>query len=139
MSGGALTLPWPARELHPNARPHFHVKAKAAKAYREGAYWLAKAAHITAPVEGPIVLRIEFSAPDNRRRDLDGMLSAIKSGLDGFADALETDDSRFELHLRRLPPERPGSVRITICSGEERSIAEIIQPIVEAARRKDAA
>jgi len=41
-----IILPWPPRELHPNARPHFHAKAQATKAYRIAATY-------TALAEGP--------------------------------------------------------------------------------------
>ena len=39
-----VTLPWPKRELSPNARVHHFVKARAVKAYRTGCAWEAKAA-----------------------------------------------------------------------------------------------
>lgn len=106
----AIELPWPPRELHPNARPHFHVKAKAAKSYRESAYWLTKA----ALPEGGNVLRIQFLPPDRRRRDLDGMLSSIKSGIDGIADAMEVDDHMFDFNLSRGAPVKGGKVIVEV-------------------------
>ena len=46
-----VTLPWPARVLHPNARPHWRVKAKAAKAARATSYALALQAGALAQFE----------------------------------------------------------------------------------------
>lgn len=114
-----ITLPWPAKELSPNARVHFQVKAKAAKAYREAAYWLTvtHGEYRMAPgllPDGPVHLILTFSPPDKRRRDLDGMLSSIKAGLDGVADALAVNDHRFEFTLRRAEPVKGGKVTVAI-------------------------
>lgn len=94
-----VVLPWPKRDLHPNARVHWAKKAKAAKSYRWACFALSKSAKLEAPVLGKINLSIVFVPPDRRRRDIDGMLSAIKSGLDGLADALGVDDHRFSLAI----------------------------------------
>jgi len=114
MEAGVIVLAWPPRDLHPNSRPHYHAKAKAAKAYREAAYWLTEQAMGRATYQHPLVLDIEFYPPDKRRRDLDGMLSAIKSGLDGIADALKVDDSEFGLSLSRGQPVKGGRVVVTL-------------------------
>lgn len=39
-----LILPWPSKDLSPNARVHWARKARAVKSSREQAYYLAKAA-----------------------------------------------------------------------------------------------
>lgn len=114
MEARVIVLAWPPRDLHPNSRPHYHAKAKAAKAYREAAYWLTEQAMGRATYQHPLVLDIEFYPPDKRRRDLDGMLSAIKSGLDGIADALKVDDSEFGLSLSRGQPVKGGRVVVTL-------------------------
>lgn len=106
-----IELPWPPKELSPNARKHFHAKAAAAKAYREQAYWLTKKARRpTLPDEGVLVLRIDFFPPDARKRDLDNMLASIKSGLDGIADSWEVDDQRFSFWIHRAEPVKGGKV-----------------------------
>ena len=61
-------LPWPPKELSPNASIHWAKKAKFKKA---------------------------FYPPDKRHRDADNMVAAIKSGLDGLADALMVNDRLF--------------------------------------------
>lgn len=111
-----ITLSWPPRELHPNARPHYHAKASAAKAYREAAYWTAK-----ADEEGGYFLpdesgmKISFYPPDNRRRDLDGMLSSVKAGIDGIADAYGLNDYDFNpITIMRCEPVKGGRVCVTL-------------------------
>ena len=43
-------------------------------------------------------LQLMFFPPDKRKRDLDNMLARMKSGLDGFFDALEIDDARVRAY-----------------------------------------
>jgi len=62
-----ITLSWPPRELHPNARKHFHAKARAAKAYRVSATYAAMAEGPQIDVSGPLSLSIDFYPPDKRR------------------------------------------------------------------------
>lgn len=93
-------------------------KAMAAKAYRTQAHWIAKAAQVHAPERGEIVLRVTFNPPDRRRRDLDGMFSAVKAGLDGIADALAADDYRFAFTIRRAEPVKGGRVLVEIGGAE---------------------
>lgn len=110
-----IVLPWPPRELSPNARVHHHVKARAVKVYRESAYWLAEKASLRVPEgDGGIALRFDFHPPDKRRRDLDNMLASIKAGVDGIADALGVDDQRFGFWLSRENPVKGGKVVVTV-------------------------
>ena len=89
-------LPWPPKELSPNASIHWAKKAKFKKAYRHDCWALALEASLKAP-EGPEKIRLEitFYPPDKRHRDADNMVAAIKSGLDGLADALRVNDRLF--------------------------------------------
>jgi crossover junction endodeoxyribonuclease RusA len=109
-----VTLPWPPKELSPNARVHFHTKARVAKVYREHAYWLTKAAGMIAPEEGDVDLRFHFHPPDKRKRDLDNMLASIKAGVDGIADALEVNDQRFGFWLSREAPVKGGKILVSV-------------------------
>jgi crossover junction endodeoxyribonuclease RusA len=61
-----------------------------------------------------IPVAITFHPPDKRRRDTDGMLSALKSSLDGVADALQVDDSLFDLSLTVREPVKGGEVVVTV-------------------------
>lgn len=46
--------------------------------------------------DGNIPLSLVYMAPDKRHRDLDNLLAASKSIIDGMAMALGVDDSRFK-------------------------------------------
>lgn len=113
-----LELPWPPRELHPNARVHFMRRAAAAKACREQAYWLAREAYNLSPVRvkdrDAILVSLTFHPPDKRRRDLDGMLTSSKNQLDGIADALGINDQLFEFNLKRAEPIKGGKILVEI-------------------------
>lgn len=94
-----VILPWPPKALSPNARVHWRVRAKAAKAYREACGWACKAAGLTAPLTiGKLHLWIDFYPPDKRRRDDDNLVASFKNGRDGVADALGLDDNCFITH-----------------------------------------
>lgn len=95
-----LTLPWPPKDLSPNARLHWSKKSKAAKAYRHACYMLAiqAGAHAGITWDGDIHLWMDFYPPDRRHRDDDNMIAAFKSGRDGLAQALGVDDKRFRIH-----------------------------------------
>lgn len=58
-------------------------------------------------------IKIEASPPDRRTRDLDNIL---KSLLDAITHAkLIEDDSQFDdIRIIRMPPQKPGSVKIFI-------------------------
>lgn len=109
-----VTLPWPAKELSPNARVHWAKKAKAAKTYRSDCHYSTKMARMVVDWTGPIHLHMEFCMPDKRRRDWDNMLASVKSGIDGMADALQVNDRRFMFHL--IPGEviKAGAVRVRV-------------------------
>lgn len=111
-----IMLPWPDRVLHPNARPHWSVKAKQAKAHRLLACTQAKAANLGTFPDGPIHVWIDGYPKDRRRRDADGLLSSCKAYLDGIADALGVDDRRFVPHpcVRDELHKPDGQVRIRL-------------------------
>ncbi len=54
------------------------------------------------------------SPPDDRHRETDGMLSSMKPALDGIADMIGIDDSKWNIALHREPAKAPGSVRVEI-------------------------
>lgn len=110
----AVELPWPSRDLHPNARVHWSRRAKAATKARRDASWLAVAAGVEPITAKALQVTAVFTPPDNRQRDVDGMLSACKSAIDGIADVLGVDDSKWVFNLRRAAPKAPGTVRIEI-------------------------
>ena len=101
MSELRVILPWPPRALSPNSRPpHWSVLAKAKRAYRSACCVEAMAAGWRKVAFAPtdrLHVRLVFVPPDRRRRDMDNLIASMKAGLDGLADALGVDDSRWAL------------------------------------------
>lgn len=109
-----LTLPWPPKELSPNARVHWSKKSSAAKSYRSACYLLCRLAGIKPPA-GRALFSLEFIPPDKRRRDDDNCLASFKSGRDGVAQALGIDDSNFVTQLQiSANTIKGGAVRVRI-------------------------
>lgn len=110
-----VTLPWPPSNLSPNARQHWAVLARAKRAYRR-ACWAQAIEQGARRLHGVdrLHMGLEFVPPNRRAFDLDNLLARMKAGLDGLADVLGVDDSRWEITIRRGEP--PGGfvlVRIT--------------------------
>ena len=108
-----LTLPWPPKELSPNARLHWRVVAKAKKAYRAACGWTAKEQGARRIEAGKLHLSLTFFAPTRRAYDLDNALARMKSGLDGLADVLGVDDKHWSLSIARAD-EIGGFVRVEV-------------------------
>lgn len=109
-----ITLPWPHRDLHPNARVHYMRLAKAKKAYRQECAWSAKAQGLAKIKAVTLHVAITFHPPDRRRRDLDGMLSSVKAAIDGLVDVVGVDDSDWSLTIRKGDPVKAGKVVVRI-------------------------
>lgn len=112
-----LILPWPAKELSPNARVHWAVKGEAARSARVHANWVARMAgwHRAELPEGRLHLWITFYPPTRRRPDDDNMLSRFKPWRDGIADAMGIDDKRFVSHpFVSDEVRKDGAVRVRI-------------------------
>lgn len=113
-------LPWMDKDLFRNRErtQHWGVRQKASKAAREQGYLITLAAmqdHKPFKPEKEIPVVIFFYPPDRRRRDLDGMLSALKPNLDGVSDALKIDDQYFNpVTIRRGKVRKDGEVEVWI-------------------------
>lgn len=98
-----VTLPLPPRELSPNSRPHWTVKARAVATCKNEAvlavFMKYGAQH--NPLDRATV-RYNFYFPDKRRRDADNAEASCKAYLDGLrrAGCIRDDDTT---HLTRLP------------------------------------
>lgn len=112
-----LTMPWPAKELSPNARVHWAKLAKVKRATRHALAWTAKQQGAVR-VDHAHGLRIAmtFHAPTRRAYDVDNALSRCKAGLDGLADVLGVDDSRWQYAIERGAPVKGGAVRVVVCA-----------------------
>jgi crossover junction endodeoxyribonuclease RusA len=109
-----VTLPWPQKELNPNARVHRMVLAKEKRAYKAACILMARKDGVKAmPNARALHLTIVFVPPDKRRRDLDNMLASIKSGLDGLSHVLGVDDDCWSLTISKTKTVG-GYVTVTI-------------------------
>src|SRR5690606_25207652 len=90
------------------------------KKYRAECAWSTIAAGVRRVDATALHVRIAFHPPDARARDIDNMLAAIKAGLDGVADVIGIDDSRWTLVLYRGAPVDLGRVELTLAPLDER-------------------
>ena len=93
-----IKLPYPNKDLMPNRKNGKHWGATVEKkndAFAE-AFYLTKEVAGTKKLDGKIEIRLTFVQDDKRHRDLDNLLAAAKSMLDGVAHALGIDDKNFE-------------------------------------------
>lgn len=109
-----VTLPWPSKDLSPNARVHWARKNRAARKARNEAKIACLAAGIRGLGWEAARVTVTFHPPDNRRRDSDNLLSSLKSALDGIADATGIDDSRWLLQIERGGVVPGGSVVVRL-------------------------
>ena len=93
MTQWLVRISWPAKPLWQNRPYHWAKRAKAVKAYREEAWAMAREQAVRT--DPSATLEFTFHPPDNRRRDVQNMPATMKSGIDGIADAMGCDDSKF--------------------------------------------
>lgn len=113
-----IILPWPSKDLSPNARVHWAVKAKAAKAYKQACWALTKEAKAVINWDGEVYLWITFVPPDRRSYDDDNLVGRFKYGRDGIALALGIDDKRFICHPF-VATDIGGMVKVRFSRGPE--------------------
>ena len=97
-SSMVIVLPLPPRELSPNARPHWAVKARAVRCYREAAYLSALAGRPGRPLHAAKVTA-RFFFRTRRRRDRDNLLASLKPAFDGIADARVVANDAGMIHM----------------------------------------
>jgi crossover junction endodeoxyribonuclease RusA len=107
-------LPWPPSRLNPNVRQHWTSLARHKRRYRD-ACRLTAMSQGAAKIEAErLTVTLQFVPPDRRKRDLDNCIAAMKSGLDGLADALGVDDNKWRLAAILVDGEIGGFVRVTV-------------------------
>lgn len=109
-----VNLPWPHKDLSPNARGHWAKKAKAKKKARHDAAACALEAGVRHISGNSLLVKVVFCPPDNRHRDLDNMLASLKAGLDGIADVVGIDDRFWALSMYRSDAVKGGVARVEI-------------------------
>ena len=99
MNEVTINIPIPAKELNPNSRVHWAVKARAVKKQRINVYWKLMGLATKNRILGywnAATVQIEATYKDKRRRDKDNLLASLKSAFDGAEDAgLIKNDSGF--------------------------------------------
>jgi len=79
---------------------------------------LARLSSMPRPFLQPVVIRVEFRFPNNRRRDTGNLVPTVKALIDGIVDAgvlIDDCDGLVEgPHLRRTYPNGPERIRIII-------------------------
>ena len=120
-----IELPWPAKELSPNARGHWAKQARFKKGARELAHWTvlengwSKFSNWTTQIPYPsrnLPITLTFCPPDKRRRDLDNAIASFKASQDGIADALGIDDSKWAVSYRWGDPVKGGRVLVELAA-----------------------
>lgn len=109
-----LVLPFPPRDLMPNRKKQHRYTKDIRNGYKKDCWTLAKEAKFRASH-----LDITFYPPTGHRRDLDNLLAAMKSGLDGLSLAMGIDDAEWTFTLRRGPIHRPGGKVVIRDGGQE--------------------
>lgn len=127
-----ISFPWPDKELFPNARAHWAGKARRVRISRCAAFlkshlavktqyetdWLAS--------DEIIPYGLIIQPKDRRRRDEDNIIAALKSTLDGIAEGLGVNDSRFRLTwIQWVEPAKPASITIALLEPPPKQLAEV--------------
>ena len=90
-----VELPWPPRELNPNAHVHWTRSAEAKQtAKAQGCCLTMNTEHTGIAPE--MEATYTFHPPDKRKRDIDNFLASMKHYQDGVCAALGIDDSRIK-------------------------------------------
>jgi crossover junction endodeoxyribonuclease RusA len=131
----SLTLPYPDRDLNPNSRIHWATKARVTKAARHEAGWAVRRLLKAKPDWQRASVSLTFCPPDERRRDLQNCIGSAKALIDGIADALGIDDSRFDVRYAFGPVTKGGAVVVTIAQLETARTFEEMEPVLFAGMR----
>lgn len=116
-----IKLPWPDPKLMPNRKNGKHwAITQAAKVRRRDMAWAltreAMQKEAFLPMDGNLLpVSLTFYPPSYIRRDLDGLLGALKPDMDGIAKALGVDDQFFEpITLARGSKVKDGMVVVEV-------------------------
>lgn len=107
-----IELSIPPRILSPNARSHFHAKARATKAYRAAAKLVCMSMLPTGyrPMHKLATVSIDWYTKTRMHPDRDNALASLKSAFDGITDSGFMADDRelthqpVQFHVDKLKP-----------------------------------
>lgn len=111
-----IVLSWPPRTLSPNGRAHWRTVSAAKKVAKREAWAITKQANLRAPDDdSPIHVALRFYPKTGNRVDADNLIASMKAPLDGIAEAMGCDDSRFRLAAPIISdPVKGGRVEVTL-------------------------
>lgn len=110
-----IIFPWFPKELNPNSTCYFRKKAQIKALYRTEGYNRTMEALQTQDIDKNVKeMRFTFYKPDNRHRDADNMLAAMKSGIDGMADALGINDRQFKTIVIHVADKIGGYIEVEL-------------------------
>ena len=108
-----IVLDFPPATLSGHANGNRWSKSAVTKQYRAKAYDVASKAQYAIPDEGDIRIHMRF-VPPTKAGDRVNFPNRMKPYIDGIADALGINDSRFLPSYEFCAPEKPGRVEITM-------------------------
>lgn len=108
-----IVLPFPPASLSGHNKGHYRTKAPIVAKHRDWACSAARGAKIAIPAKGDVPLHIRFVPPD-RRGDRCNYWNRCKPYIDGIAQGLKCNDSRFLPSMSFADPEKPGRVEVRI-------------------------
>lgn len=114
-----IVLPFPPASLSGHNKGHWRGKSPIVAQLRQKAHDAAWDANISIPEDGDIRLHVRF-IPPNRRGDRVNYWNRCKPIIDGIADALQINDSRFLPSMEFAEPEKPGRVEIEVGSAGDK-------------------
>jgi len=116
MNSHTVYLPFPSKNLSPNARPHWAKLAAAKKAYKLACGWKATADGLRTIDADALDVMLTFYPPDRRHYDLDNLISRMKAGLDAISGVVGIDDRHFTLEVSRASfvIEKHGMVKVDL-------------------------
>lgn len=111
-----IELPFPPASLSGHNTGHWRAKSAIVSKHREWARLATLAAKPVIPETGDIRLSMTFYPP-NRRGDRTNFPNRMKPAIDGIAQALGVNDSRFLPAYHFAEPVKNGRVVIVIGEG----------------------
>jgi crossover junction endodeoxyribonuclease RusA len=114
-----IELPWPPKELSPNAsgQGKWRRKSEAAKKYKNECALLLIAQGVRQLDASSVHVTIIFQPPSLRRYDLDNALARCKQGLDAVAERIGVDDADWlSLTLSRGDKVAGGRVIVSVAT-----------------------
>lgn len=112
-----IELPLPPKELSPNARVHYQVRAKATREAKEQVY-VAVLEQGRQKTFDHATVTVTFTVPNRRRRDKGNLIASAKAYLDGLVDIGLFPDDNWETIEEVYPP-------VEYQKGESKTVIEV--------------